>query len=125
MFMEALRTHLERGKVDKFLVLKHVRRFGGLSFTLYKKRNPIREEARLVKRIKHVDLPGDPSGAEDYPADNDDRYVNEEVDRYVNEKVYYAVEEENENETSHRDKEIQEDIIVETMKRDIFQNVHI
>ena len=67
--------------------------------------------ARLLKRTTCVDLSDNSSEAEDYPVDNDDRYMNEAYDRdsneggsrNENEEYDYVADEEPENETSQRD----------------------
>ena len=95
--MEVLRTNLEREKIDVFQILEQVWGIRGLSSTIYMRRNPPRKEARVVKRITHVDFSEDSSGAEDYFADNDDKYVSQDEDRYMNEEVDYTADEESEN----------------------------
>ena len=43
MFMEVFRSYFERENVDMLLMLEQVRRFSG-PFTIYRRRNPPREQ---------------------------------------------------------------------------------
>jgi len=104
-----------------FMVLKHVRRFRGLSFTIYRRRNLTREEARLVKRIIQLYLSDDSNEAEEILMI--DIWMEKMIEMWMK-KILCSRWGERSWNKSERWGDTREHN-VETMEEDIFQSVHI
>lgn len=73
IFMGVFKSHLKR-RLELFLSLDSVDRVSLLSPVSYRRRNPPREGANLVKKVTHVNL-GDESSDDENMGVNDDRFV--------------------------------------------------